>query len=323
MNKKKEELLLKILLSMENIEPSADSKNFQFEGYTVDDIENILEIAYDEGLFKGIESHSKDGKNWLQMRLTMAGMNIVEDYRNNLKIDILKATLEDSIGIAPIEESGGIGHLVTISKQNKFAGKEYIEAFRDLKDMGYLIHESGKRYRISLEGKNFLKDPISIKDAKPNTDNSIKNQQGKIFIIHGHDNGTKETVARFITKLGLKPIILHELPNEGRTIIEKFENSADVSYAIALLTPDDVGNEKINPKNAKPRARQNVIFEFGYFIGKLGRKNVCAITKDEVEIPSDYTGVLYIPLDSLGAWKTKLIKEFKAVGIDIDANMPL
>jgi hypothetical protein len=169
MNKKKEELLLKILLSMENIEPSADSKNFQFEGYTVDDIENILEIAYDEGLFKGIEAHSKDGKNWLQMRLTMAGMNKVEDYRNNLKIEILQATLNDDIGLAHIKADGGIGYLLTISKQKKFPGKEYMEAFRDLIDMRYLLHESGQRYRISSEGKKFLKDKISIKDAQPNT----------------------------------------------------------------------------------------------------------------------------------------------------------
>ena len=149
----------------------------------------------------------------------------------------------------------------------------------------------------------------------------INNSNKNVFIIHGHDNGTKEKVARFITKLGLTPIILHEQPNQGNTIIEKFEENADVAYAIALLTPDDVGAEKKCQKNLKPRARQNVIFEFGYFIGRLGRKRVCGISSGDIEIPSDYSGVLYLKLDTADGWKMDLIKEFKAIGIDVDANL--
>jgi predicted nucleotide-binding protein len=150
---------------------------------------------------------------------------------------------------------------------------------------------------------------------------NINNSNNNVFIIHGHDNGTKEKVARFITKLGLTPIILHEQPNQGNTIIEKFEENADVAYAIALLTPDDVGAEKNCQKNLNPRARQNVIFEFGYFIGRLGRKRVCGILSGDIEIPSDYSGVLYLKLDPADGWKMDLIKEFKAIGIDVDANL--
>jgi predicted nucleotide-binding protein len=144
-----------------------------------------------------------------------------------------------------------------------------------------------------------------------------------VFVIHGHDDGTKETVARFLSKLGLKPIILHEKPNKGRTIIEKFEDFADVAYAIALFTPDDVGTKKTEPEKLQNRARQNVIFEFGYFIGRLGRKRVCGLTIGDVELPSDYAGVLYIPIDSGGAWRMTLVKELQAVGIDVDANKAL
>ena len=155
------------------------------------------------------------------------------------------------------------------------------------------------------------------------TPRAATKQTEEIFIIHGRDDGTKETVARFITTLGLKPIILHEQSNQGRTIIEKFERHAQVGFAIALLTPDDVGALKGEEKDFKPRARQNVIFEFGYFMGNLGRHRVCALTKGNVEIPSDYAGVVYIPLDVSGAWKMNLVKELKAAEFTVDANLAL
>ncbi len=142
-----------------------------------------------------------------------------------------------------------------------------------------------------------------------------------IFIIHGRDDGTKETVARFISQLGLSPIILHEQPNQGQTIIEKFERHAEVAFAIALLTPDDIGSLVGEEQSLKPRARQNVIFELGYFTGKLDRGRVCALTKGNVEIPSDYDGVLYIPFDESGAWRMKLVQELKNAGFEIDANL--
>jgi len=142
----------------------------------------------------------------------------------------------------------------------------------------------------------------------------------KVFVIHGRDDGVKQTVARFLETLGLKPVILHEQANLGRTIIEKFQDHADVGFAVALLTPDDVGSLKDEGINLNPRARQNVIFEFGYFIGKLDRKRVCALVKGDVEKPSDYDGVLYIPLDDSDGWKMRLIKELKSTGFEVDAN---
>ena len=142
----------------------------------------------------------------------------------------------------------------------------------------------------------------------------------KVFVIHGRDEGTKNMLARFLEKLGLKPVILHEQPNEGRTIIEKFEDHTKVGFAVVLLTPDDVGSFQDDNTNLRPRARQNVIFEFGYFIGKLDRKRVCALVKGDVEKPSDYDGVLYIPLDNSDGWKMRLIKELKSAGFEVDAN---
>ena len=140
----------------------------------------------------------------------------------------------------------------------------------------------------------------------------------KVFLIHGHDEAAREAVARYLEQLGLDPVILAERPSGGRTIIEKVEAHADVGYAIALLTPDDVGSRQEDDA-VQPRARQNVIFELGYFIGRLGRERVCALTKGQPEIPSDYSGVVYIPMAS-NAWKMALIKELKAAGLHVDAN---
>lgn len=142
-----------------------------------------------------------------------------------------------------------------------------------------------------------------------------------VFIIHGHDEAFKQSVARFLEKLTLNPIILHEQPNEGKTIIEKFETrSAPVGYAVALLTPDDIGYRSGHEDEARPRARQNVLLELGYFIAALGRKHVCALSRGAVEIPSDYSGVAYIQADGAD-WRLELVRELKAAGFDVDANL--
>ncbi len=142
----------------------------------------------------------------------------------------------------------------------------------------------------------------------------------KVFVIHGRDEGAKQTVARFLERLGLELVILHEQANQGRTIIEKFEYHADAQFAVALLTPDDAGSLQGDKNNLSARARQNVIFELGFFIGRLGREGVCALTKGDVEIPSDYAGVVYIPLDDFDGWKQKLFQELKTAGFQLDAN---
>jgi predicted nucleotide-binding protein len=155
--------------------------------------------------------------------------------------------------------------------------------------------------------------PIKKDDKK----NNVKSN--RIFIVHGRNNELKETTARFLEKLGLTPIILHEQLNHGKTIIEKFEDYSDVGFAIVLMTPDDMGyfTEENTPKC---RARQNVVFELGYFIGKLGRTNVAAIIKGDIEIPTDISGVLYIGVDNSDAWKMMLAKEIKGAGYSIDLN---
>lgn len=165
-------------------------------------------------------------------------------------------------------------------------------------------------------------DRVDVNIKKTNLTKNTNNNS-KIFIVHGHDNEMKEAVARVITQLELDPIILHEKPNKGRTIIEKFEDYSDVGYAIILLSPDDLAYPKDKkPEDAKYRARQNVILELGYFVGQLGRENVMVLHKvvDNFDIPNDYSGVLYTPYDSNGSWKQDIVKELQAAGYKADAN---
>lgn len=140
-----------------------------------------------------------------------------------------------------------------------------------------------------------------------------------VFVVHGRDTAARESVARFLEKLELNAVVLHEQPNKGQTVIEKFEAHSDVGFAVVLLTPDDVGG-LASGDALSPRARQNVILELGYFIGKLGRARVCALYKEGVEIPSDIHGIVYVPLDDAAAWRLKLAHEIRAAGIAIDLN---
>lgn len=148
----------------------------------------------------------------------------------------------------------------------------------------------------------------------------LSNSSSDIFIVHGHDEALKETVARLIMKLGFNPIILHEKASSGKTIIEKIEKHSNVTYAVVLLTPDDVGNVASKSQSLSPRARQNVVFEFGYFIGLLNRDKTCALKKGGIEIPSDWHGIVYIDVDKDRNWNISLAKEFESAGLNVDFN---
>lgn len=142
----------------------------------------------------------------------------------------------------------------------------------------------------------------------------------EVFIVHGRDDEAKKKIANFVKGIGLKPIVLHEQPNEGRTIIEKFEHHSSVEYAVVLLTPDDVGGLRSDTYEGLMRARQNVIFEMGFFFGKLGRRKVCALISPGVEQPSDLHGLVYIPFDQDDEWKLLLERELEAAGLKLKSE---
>jgi predicted nucleotide-binding protein len=168
---------------------------------------------------------------------------------------------------------------------------------------------------IIKEAKIRMQEPLKLSASPSST--GIDNK--KVFIVHGHDESVKISVARFLERLDLKPIILHEQASGGSTIIEKIENNTEVGFGIVLYTPCDLGMAK-NDDELQMRARQNVVFEHGYLIARLGRSNVCALVKENIEKPNDISGVVYVNYDSGNGWHMELFKELKNAGYELDAN---
>ncbi len=181
------------------------------------------------------------------------------------------------------------------------------------------------------EGKEKLENLVNTLVYDVNISKQITGEQimsadenqskcSKVFIVHGHDDGAVDKIARFVGKLGFEAIILHEQSSSGDTIIEKIIRYSDVGFGIVLYTECDIGAVKSQPNNLKPRARQNVIFEHGLLIGKIGRANVVALVKGDIERPNDISGVVYISLDESEGWKLSLVKEMIASGYNVDMS---
>lgn len=204
-------------------------------------------------------------------------------------------------------------------------------SFENIVDyIDYILSQNLSSYYDQNEAledfKKYLKSQRSIileqniKENKGESPQKINMERNKVFIVHGHNNGIKIDVARILEKLGLEAIILHEQADGGKTIIEKFEENAfDVGFAVILLTADDEGKAK-HETDYKDRARQNVVFEMGYFMAKLGRDRVLLLLGEGVEEPGDLNGIVYTPIDEHDAWKYKLVKEMKAVGYSVSAD---
>lgn len=186
----------------------------------------------------------------------------------------------------------------------------------------YVAEGKAEATQILTSAIKWLHDEIgdSVESGAANSPTGpIAASSRKIFVVHGHDEGARETVARFLEKIGFEPIILHEQASQNRTVIEKIEAYDDVGFAVVLLTPDDEGRV-MDGGPLEPRARQNVLLELGYFMGRLGREKVCALKRGEVAIPSDFAGVVWVAIDASNGWKLALGKELQAAGHTIDWN---
>jgi predicted nucleotide-binding protein len=179
----------------------------------------------------------------------------------------------------------------------------------------HILTPSVNRARVSLlnEADRVIAS-MSVERSRGDTASA-----DQVFIVHGHDEGLKQEVARFVEKLGLTAVILAEQPSQGRTVIEKLESHGEkAGFAIVLLTPDDVGGVAGGGHEQKPRARQNVILELGYFVAMVGRAKVCALHRGNVELPSDIHGVIYVSV--MHDWKLALAREMKAANLPVDMN---
>lgn len=255
--------------------------------------------------------------------------NCIESFRKLIvQIDSLKAFEYDNP-----ENEVWRGKVLRQVKRCFGNDSDYLNEIKDVLNPGIVVTENTpdsywtelhlntlNSARVHLQA--YLEDLEQDSEDNKNEVNvpSITLNFKEIFIVHGRDDTSKLELARTLENdFNLKAIILHEQPNQGRTVIEKLERYATgPGYAIVILTPDDIGAEiKSNgtQDNLSPRARQNVILELGYFIGKLGRERVCVLHKGKVELPSDISGVLFLPFNqSVKETYTDLLKELKHAG---------
>ena len=222
------------------------------------------------------------------------------------------------------KQYGNINPYSQIIKEIDFYANVGSFVLKNVKSLEGLLHLiiDDLELKNSISSINLL-PPLAEKIVEDSMKPSILIKK-KVFIVHGHNEIMQQSVARFIEKLGLEAIILSEQVNNGKTIIEKFELHADVDFAIILLSADDKGySVKEGSRKAKFRARQNVIFELGYFTAKFKREKIVALVENlsNFETPSDIHGVVYTSFDSPdGSWKSYVLKELKSSGFDIDSN---
>jgi predicted nucleotide-binding protein len=211
------------------------------------------------------------------------------------------------------DQYGRYAGLIVLSMRGRSLSEEIAEFHEEIESKIHRLESLVGRLELIPLSEEVVVRLESLPASKPHTSN-------KVFIVHGHDESIREAVARFVEKLGFEVVVLHEQANEGMTVIEKLEHHCDVGFAIILLTPDDEGRKVSTvPSPLHARARQNVVLELGYFSAKLGRRRVCALYKGGVELPSDFLGVLYVPLDD-GGWQLRLAKELRAAGFPVDMN---
>ena len=256
------------------------------------------------------------------------------------KIELLNSLIDDIYNL-PFGDREKLDAFESRSKMilaNIFgANSEYISDLRQIRffplytdirrqpSQNQALWESGK-----TKSENVIKTCLEEVRLACELNSEIKDVQFKqpveavpeVFVVHGHDEEMKQSVARVLEKLDLKPIILHEKPDQGRTIIEKFIEHSQVQFAVVLFSPDDMGHSKTaSPDTAKHRARQNVVLELGFFLGKLGRDSVVVLYKNvpNFEMPTDYSGVLFKAYEGTG-WQFELVRELNAKGFKVDAN---
>lgn len=246
------------------------------------------------------------------------------DSNNNINIFQLKRTIQDITSYKGDWKRTEIFNKY-VSDMNKSIKKLSLIEFHfepfHYSNSGKTINEIG--YESLINHISILESMLptfisssNTKDVKQST--KSEPERNRIFIVHGRDRTALLETENIVRRIGLEPIVLQRMANNGLTIVEKFEKYSNVRYAIVLLTPDDIGALNSEYPDYKFRARQNVIFELGFFYGKLGRNNVCCINKANIEIPSDIDGIVYLPFrESVEEIELQLMKELKEAKIEV------
>ena len=247
-------------------------------------------------------------------------------YVNDLIVTLakIKAAVQKELpGLKAARESGMIQTSDQLKTEFDYETWKY-QVIKSIKEIdphqGEMILQSFKELEKDYDNFYFSTIMKSLEEIKAKLiKEEEKANNKKVFIVHGHDELYLSVTDSFVRKLGFEPIILRDLASQSQTIIEKLEKNTDVAFAIVLYTHCDKGCEK-DGNDLKPRARQNVIYEHGFLNAKLGRGKVCPLVQEGVEVPSDLAGVVYIPIDNNGAWKTRVAKEMQEAGLSVDLN---
>ena len=293
---------------------------------------------FDNGFVTITENGIRYVKEMLKRRL--AGQSILTDMPTNageIGLDEEKKRFMQNLCAKASEETGApstaVGHIMFESGDKKAREiAEWLELFgfveRADKDFCYRLTNVGAKYCLTAlrDRDESKKLEVAHKQLEGEIRTFRDETSSELFIVHGYDDVMTHDVAHIFTILGFKPIILRDMPHKGRTVIEELVGAAEDSndcFAVILLSPGDMAYQKDEPHprlRARPRTRQNIIFELGYFTGKLGPENVVAIHKEEdFEMLSDYSGVAYIPYDD-GKWKYSLVKELRTRGYHVAAD---
>ena len=182
-----------------------------------------------------------------------------------------------------------------------------------------VLHRLGvNEDQIRRQTRRVLNESAAFRQTQnPQAFSSAKTNQ--VLLIHGRDTEATQAVANYIEGLGLDVVRSDQILGRQIDIFV-----TEVDFAVALLTADDLMESKSQSRNAKFHASQNVIYELGFFRGKLGYKRVCALFKSDpemsVELPTESFRLAYVPLDSAGEWKLRLSKQMQEAGIVIDSG---
>jgi predicted nucleotide-binding protein len=231
-----------------------------------------------------------------------------------------KAVLRDEPP-PPIGKSESIlEHLISMSESKREERVEQRPAEELFKE-----HPSRKKPPHEDPSKEVLtrKEMTRNAPSPPIVPNPPLPTGGSILLIHGRDAGAKDSVLKFIEQLGLRALTLQEQPNGGRSIAERSGELSHTQFAIILFTPDEIAVSRDKSKERQVRVSQHVMFEFGYVVAKLGNRRVCVLYDEGVEIPSEVSGVVSIPMDFRGGWRLLVAREFKQAGVEVDLNKAL
>ena len=248
-------------------------------------------------------------------------------YVNGLIVTLakIKAAVQKELpGLKTARESGMIQTSDQLKTEFDYETWKY-QVIKSIEEIdphqGEMILQSFKELEKDYDNIYFSTIMKSLEEIKAKLiKEEEKANNKKVFIVHGHDELYLSLTESFIRKLGLEPIILRDQVSQSQTIVEKLENNTDVAFAIVLYTGCDRGSINDSKAPLNPRARQNVIYEHGFLNAKLGRKKVCALVQEGVEVPSDLAGVVYTKIDKDGAWKIALAKEMQAAGLNFELN---